>query len=132
MLIGKYFIILLQLCMLMIMNKVGFLIVQFTHIPIPGNVMGMLVLFFLLCTKLVRINWIEHASSILINHLSFFFIPISVGLMTLEAVFMKSGIAIIIVLMISTVLGIIISGSLSQALLMRKEAIQSEYHRHHL
>ncbi len=118
--------------MLMVMNKIGFFIVHFTKIPIPGNVMGMLLLFLLLWTKVIRLNWIEQASSMLIKHLSFFFIPISVGLMTLGTVFMKSGIAIILVLMISTIFGIIISGSLSQALVLRKEAIQGEYHRHQL
>ncbi len=74
---------------LLLLNKVGYVIVEFFHLPIPGNVMGMLLLFLLLITGFIRLEWVDTASSLLIKHLSFFFIPISVGLMTMGAVFMK-------------------------------------------
>ncbi len=94
--------------------------------------MGMLLLFILLWTGVIRLKWVEVASGVLIKHLSFFFIPISVGLMTLGSVFIKSGLGLLTALVVSTMLGIIVSGSLSQALVKRKEAIQIEHDYHRL
>lgn len=130
--IVKWISILGQLLLLLVLNKIGNLFVEFTNLPLPGNVMGMLLLFSLLTTGIVRLEWVEAASSLLIKHLSFFFIPISVGLMTLGAVFIKSGISLLFVLVISTLLGILISGSLSQVLIKRKEVIEIEHDYHHL
>ncbi|MGJ7921553.1 CidA/LrgA family protein [Neobacillus sp. LXY-4] len=129
---ARLFFILFQLCILFLINKAGYYFVEITHLPIPGNVMGMLFLFLLLYTGVIRLQWIDEVASMLIKHLSFFFIPISVGLMTLAPVFMKSGIALLVVLVISTLVGIVVSGSLSQALVIRKEAVQSEQHHHSL
>lgn len=130
--IRKFVFVLFQLFILFLINKIGFFIVDFTHLPIPGNVMGMLILFLLLCTGVIRLKWVDEVSSLLIKHLSFFFIPVSVGLMTLAPVFLKSGVALLVVLVISTLVGIVVSGSLSQVLVNRKEAIHSEHHHHHL
>ena len=128
----KLLTIIFQLAILLILNEVGLLIVKFTHLPLPGNVMGMLLLFLLLWTGVIRLHWVDVASGFLINHLSFFFIPISVGLMTLGSVFIKSGLGLITALVISTLLGIIVSGTLSQAMVKRKEAVQVERSYHHL
>ncbi|WP_211171059.1 CidA/LrgA family protein [Bacillus sp. DNRA2] len=130
--VRNIFNILLQLLVLWGIYQVGVFTVKETHLPIPGNVMGMILLFLLLCTGHIRLDWVEKVSSLLIKHLSFFFIPVSVGLMTLGHVIIKNGVALIIVLVISTLVGIVVSGSLSQALVTRKEAVQHEHHHHHV
>nr|WP_295972057.1 CidA/LrgA family protein [uncultured Bacillus sp.] len=128
----KFLIILLQLMILMAVNQLGGLIVKWTHIPIPGNVIGMILLFFLLCSGLLRLQWIEGASAILTKHLAFFFIPISVGIMTLGSLLSNSGFTILFILFISTFIGIFFSGSLSQLLILKKEGLKAESHRHSL
>lgn len=130
--VRNIFFILIQLLVLWLIYQVGIYMVKISHLPIPGNVMGMLILFILLCTGIIRLDWVDKVSSLLIKHLSFFFIPVSVGLMTLGQVFIKNGIALIIVLVISTLVGIVVSGSLSQVLVTRKEAVQREHHHHHV
>ncbi|WP_246141087.1 CidA/LrgA family protein [Bacillus marasmi] len=130
--IRNIFFVLVQLIVLWGINQMGVLIVKVTHLPIPGNVLGMLILFLLLYTGVIRLDWVDKVSSLLIKHLSFFFIPVSVGLMTLGPVFIKNGIALIIVLVISTLVGIVVSGSLSQFLVHRKEAIHREQRHHHI
>lgn len=117
---------------LMAVNQLGGLIVKWTHIPIPGNVIGMILLFFLLCSGLLRLQWIEGASAILTKHLAFFFIPISVGIMTLGSLLSNSGFTILFILFISTFIGIFFSGSLSQLLILKKEGLKAESHRHSL
>ena len=52
------------------------------HLPIPGNILGMLLLLFLLCTKVVKVEMIDKVSTFLLDHLAFFFIPAGVGIIT--------------------------------------------------
>jgi holin-like protein len=125
----KFLKFFLQLFLLIALNYAGSFIVEFIHLPIPGNVMGMVLLFILLTTGIIRIEWVEAASNVLIKHLGFFFIPISVGLMTLDSVFLNNGFALMIILIASAFIGIAFSGFVAQTLLKRKEGVQSEYHR---
>ncbi|MDE3838916.1 murein hydrolase regulator LrgA [Bacillus methanolicus] len=121
-----------QLFFLISLNYAGSFIAEFLHIPISGNVIGMILLFILLTTGIIRIDWIETAANVLIKHLGFFFIPISVGLMTLGKVFINNGLALMIILFASAFIGIAFSGLAAQTLLKRKEGIQTEYRRHTL
>ena len=44
-------------------------------LPIPGNVIGMMLLFILLLTGIVKENHIDEASELLIANMSLLFIP---------------------------------------------------------
>ncbi|GIP36604.1 CidA/LrgA family protein [Paenibacillus sp. J2TS4] len=63
--------IFIQLCGLLLINEAGYWIEKVTHLPLPGNVIGML-LFLLLITKIIPVHWIEGATSLLMKHLAFF------------------------------------------------------------
>lgn len=103
--------------MLWLIYQVGSVIVQFLHIPIPGNVLGMLILFMSLVTGVIKLEWIEEAASFLLKHLVFFFIPITVGMMTLGSTFLHHGLPLLIILIGSAILGGAITGRASQSLM---------------
>lgn len=126
----KFAFIILQLLILITVNQLGMFLVKWSGLPIPGNVLGMVILFLLLWLGIIPSKWVEGASSILVKHLAFFFIPISVGMMTLGSLFMESGLAIIVILLISTFIGLLSSGSLSQILIHKKEEVKTESHHH--
>lgn len=110
-----------QLFILWLINEISYLIVDSLRLPIPGNVLGMIILFILLLTGVVKLKWIDRAAYFLLKHLVFFFIPITVGIMTLGSVFVKNGVAIIIIVIISATIGIISTGQLAQLLLRKKD-----------
>src|SRR5262245_25550534 len=87
---------------------------------IPGNIVGLALLFVLLSAGIVKERWVSGAATLLTRHLAFFFIPITVGLMGLTDVFVANGAAIVITLVVSAVLGICVAGFTSQALAARK------------
>ena len=60
----------------------GVLIADVTRLPIPGNVIGMLILFLLLCFKVIKVEQISTISNFFLDHLAFFFIPAGVGLIS--------------------------------------------------
>jgi holin-like protein len=56
-------------------------LVALTDLPVPGNVLGIVILFSLLCLGVIRIEQVEEVADFLLKHLMFFFIPIVAGLM---------------------------------------------------
>lgn len=125
----KILVIIFQLCILWGLNELGSVIVRLTHIPLPGNVAGMILFFILLLTGVMKVQWIDRTSSFLIRHLAFFFIPISVGLMTLGGIFLKKGVILLFILCISAIVGICGSGYLSQKWM--KSAEENVHDHHH-
>lgn len=71
----------LQIAGLWLIYRLSAWIVARCHLPVPGNVLGMLILFALLTTGVVKLEWIAGAADLLTKHLAFFFIPVAVGLM---------------------------------------------------
>lgn len=110
-----------QLFLLWLLNQLGIFIVLYFHLPIPGNVVGMILLFVFLMTGVIKLEWINDAASFLLKHLVFFFIPISVGIMTFGALFLQSGLSLTLILIVSASVGIIVTGTVSQMLTQKKE-----------
>lgn len=112
--------IFLQIGILWVIFALGNFIVSVLKLPLPGNVVGMLVLFFLLSTKIVPVQWIEEGAGLLLTHLAFFFIPIAVGLMVWGGLFAASGTWLVLILISTALLSIAITGQIVQVLNRRK------------
>jgi holin-like protein len=126
----KMIMVVMQLLFLWLLNELGYFLVKTFHLPMPGNVIGMILLFVLLITGVVKLSWIEEASSLLIKHLAFFFIPIAVGLMNFGSLFLKSGLSFLIVVIGSIVVGIYVTGFVSQGLVNKKGGAKDGRTRH--
>ncbi|MFP3124977.1 MULTISPECIES: CidA/LrgA family protein [Bacillaceae] len=125
----NFVFLILQLLGLWLLNEAGYWIVETLQLPLPGNVMGMLLLFALLATKTIPLRWIEQASGLLIKHLAFFFIPIAVGLMNFGDLFLQNGVAFITAIIGSAAIGMLITGFTSQKLASKKGESVGEHHR---
>jgi holin-like protein len=75
------------------------------QLPLPDNLVGMLLLFVSLTSGVIRLEWIEAGVSLLGRHLAFFFIPIAVGLMAFGNLFVGHGVAIAVALIVSALSG---------------------------
>lgn len=71
----------LQLALILGICYAGDLIHDYTGIPVPGNILGMLILLLLLCLKIVKLDQIREVSDFFLKRLSFFFLPPAIGLM---------------------------------------------------
>ena len=114
-----------QVAGLFVINKAGYVIADALHLPVPGNLLGMLFLLLLLGTGLVPVRWIEASAALLLRHLAFFFVPITVGLIGFADVFRDNGPAILVTLVTSAAAGIFVAGLSSQRLGARKKAATS-------
>lgn len=77
----KYVTLLLQVGVLYVFSLVGTWIQEIFHLSIPGNLIGMLILFLLLSTRVLPLKWFELGSEKLIVFLPLFLIPSTTGLM---------------------------------------------------
>ncbi|WP_110927834.1 CidA/LrgA family protein [Bacillus massiliglaciei] len=101
-------------------------ITELIHLPIPGNVIGMLLLFILLQTKIVKLEWVEATSGFLVKHLAFFFVPIAIGLMTMGPMFKRYALSLAVVLIVSLIIGFVIAAYTVQRLSQKEE--EAEHH----
>ncbi|MBB3698763.1 CidA/LrgA family protein [Flammeovirga yaeyamensis] len=67
--------------LILAMLSIGTLINELTDLPIPGNVIGMIILFLCLQFKIIPYDWVKDAAASLTKRMSLFFIPAGVGMM---------------------------------------------------
>lgn len=99
------------------MNK----IVDVIHLPIPGSILGIIVLFTLLQTRVLKLEWIEQGANWLLAELLLFFIPAAVGVMKYIPMLESDGVRILIVVVFSTFIVMASSGLTASRIAKRKE-----------
>ena len=66
---------------LLSLQAIGELITLWLHLPLPGSVLGMLLLLFGLRFGLIELEWVKDAAELLLSNLSLLFVPAGVGIM---------------------------------------------------
>ena len=79
-------------------------------LPIPGTVLGMVILLLLLVFKIIPLKLVENAADVLIRHLSIMFVPIGVGLMSVAYLLEGYIFSIIVIVTISLVVVMVSTG----------------------
>jgi holin-like protein len=103
-----------QALILCLLFGVGTVLAQALSLPLPGNLVGMLLLLFLLSVGIVRPANVQDLSGLAVKHFNFFFIPIVVGLMAWTTLLAASGLALGISLIGSAVVGLVAAGLATQ------------------
>ena len=110
----KFLIIVLQICILYIFSFIGTTIHNVFHTVIPGSIIALILLFICLCLKIIPVKFIEHGAGFLLGILTLFYIPATVGIMNYPSLLSLHGGLLVLVLLLSTVISIAISGKASQ------------------
>ncbi|WP_409343553.1 CidA/LrgA family holin-like protein [Paenibacillus sp. MBLB4367] len=99
-----------------LMNKLSALL----HLPLPGSILGMIVLYALLETKVVQLSWIESGAAWLLAELLLFFIPPSVGLIAYRSLLLHEGLRILLVIVLGTVIVMVCTGAVAERMANRR------------
>lgn len=94
---------LIQLMIILVTYFIGQLLQTLFHLPIPGAVLGLLLLFLALQIGIIKVEMIEDVCEFLISNMSFLFIPAGVGLMNAFVVLKGKWTVFIVILIISTI-----------------------------
>lgn len=103
-----------QALILCLLFGLGTALAQTFSLPLPGNLVGMLLLLLLLSVGIVRPAHVEDVAGLAVTHFNFFFIPIVVGLMAWTSLFATSGLGLGISLIGSAVIGLVAAGLATQ------------------
>lgn len=109
------FMIILAFCLL------GELLRAMLPFPIPASVYGMLALLLCLCLGIVKLHQVEDTGSFLIQIMPTLFITSNVGLMTVFSSVAGSLPAVLGISAISTVIVMVVTGRVSQAIIRGRE-----------
>lgn len=115
------FKITLQIVLLYGIYLLGEFIQSISHIPVPGSIVGMLLLFVALHVKLVKRNWLSLGGTFLLKHLPLLFIPATVGVIDYLELFKGKGLVTIAIAFLSTFIVMVVSSLLSDFILAKSE-----------
>ena len=92
------------LAVLLVLQAIGEALAHSLTLPIPGPVVGMILLIAALGIPQLRAP-VKAAAEVLLGHLSLLFIPIGVGVITHLDLVAQYGVRLLVVIVVSTWLG---------------------------
>lgn len=111
----------LQVAVLMGFSELLNVLVRWLHLPVPGSIIGIALVFILLQTKVIKLEWVELGANWLLAELLLFFIPSAVGIMNYIPMLEHDGVRIVVIVIFSTILVMVSSGLLAGTMAKRKE-----------
>ncbi|WP_138495588.1 CidA/LrgA family protein [Paenibacillus pinistramenti] len=115
------FIGILQVVVLFLISMAMNKLTELLHLKIPGSILGIVLVFILLKTKVIKLEWIERGANWLLAELLLFFIPSAVGVMQYIPMLENEGLQILVVVILSTVIVMLCSGIVASRITKRKE-----------
>ncbi|WP_110930868.1 CidA/LrgA family holin-like protein [Paenibacillus bouchesdurhonensis] len=112
----------LQVILLFFISIVMNQIAELLHLPIPGSILGIIIIFALLKTNVIKLTWIEKGANLLLAELLLFFIPSAVGIMKYIPLLESDGVRILVVVISSTFIVMLSSGLIASKITKRKES----------
>ena len=97
------------------------LLYYFLPLPIPASVYGLVILFVLLCTKIIKLEQIENVADFLLLVMPIFFIEPSVGLMTSVDAIKGQAVVLVLMCVLSTIVVTVVTGLVAQLMIRMKQ-----------
>ncbi len=104
----------LQVAGVFAIGAAGYALAATFHLPLPGNVLAIVLLYALLATRIVRLEWLDRGATLVTANLVLFIVPLAAGLMTLGNVLLRHGLPLILVLLVSLACGIVVTGRIAE------------------
>ena len=85
-----------------------------THLPIPGSIFGLVLLFSSLNLRLIPLDYVLQTGSFLLNYITLFFVPVGVGLLQYSEFLSTHWLTILVSSVISTIATLLFVGGFYQ------------------
>lgn len=93
------------------------MIAAIVPIPIPASVVGLVLLFLLLCLKVIKLEQVETLGTSLTSLIGFLFVPSGISVMNSLGVMQQYGLQIVLVILLATIILLGATGLFSQLIL---------------
>lgn len=101
------------------LQLLGEVFTRWLELPLPGSVVGMLLLLAALRLEMVRVEWVKDAAELLLNNLSLLFVPAGVGVMVYADLIARHWLALSVATSLSTLVVLAATGWSAQYLVRR-------------
>lgn len=108
-----------QFLVIMIISFVGELLKIFLPLPVPASIYGMIILFILLETGLVKLGSVKGVGDFLIEIMPVMFIPAGVGLLESWGVLQPIIVRVISATLVTTITVMVASGLAAQTIIRK-------------
>ena len=117
-----------QLLIILAISFVGEALKYFLPLPIPASIYGMVLLFILLLTGVVKLDDVQDVGKFLIEIMPVMFIPAGVGLMASWGVLKPMLVPVVVTIVVSLVLVMGISGRITQRVIRHNQKKEVKDH----
>ncbi|HIH0081456.1 TPA: antiholin-like murein hydrolase modulator LrgA [Staphylococcus aureus] len=106
-----------QVIVIALVLFVSKIIESFMPIPMPASVIGLVLLFVLLCTGAVNLGEVEKVGTTLTNNIGLLFVPAGISVVNSLGVISQAPFLIIGLIIVSTILLLICTGYVTQIIM---------------
>lgn len=103
-----------QFLIIICITLVGEVLSYLTPLNIPASIYGMVILFLLLCTKVLKLESVRETGRFLVEIMGVMFVPATVGLIDCWNVFSRSILLYVIATVIATAITMAVGGLVTQ------------------
>ena len=111
----------LQLAIIFGICVVGEFLHRIVGVPLPGNIIGMVILLALLCSKIIKLEQIAEVSGFFLKYLPLFFLPPSIAIMGVGDDILSRWPLLLSLCIVFTLITIAAGGISTQFLIRRQE-----------
>ncbi len=120
-----------QFTIILVISFIGELLNKYIPLPVPASIYGIIIMFICLMTGIIKVSQVKEASAFLIDIMPLVFIPAAVGLVNSWGLISDSWYQYVIVLVVTTVVVMAVSGLATQAVMhlgMKKKGKERDEH----
>ena len=115
-----------QFLIIVLVSFLGELLNYLIPLPIPGSIYGMVLMFILLCSGIIKLEQVKKTWKFLLDIMPVMFIPSAVGITSQFEQLKDIWLQIIVITIITTVITIAVTGLSSQAIIRWKKRKESK------
>ena len=112
---------LMQFGIIIGLSLVGEVLNSVIPLPVPASVWGMVLLFVLLCLKVIKLDQVQDAADFLLSIMTVMFVPVGASLITSFADIKDEILGIFAIIIVSTVVCFLVTGKVSKKIIDKSE-----------
>ena len=117
-----------QFVIILFVSFIGEVLKYVLPLPIPASIYGLVLMFILLETKVLKVEAVQDAGKFLIEIMPMMFIPAGVGLLNAWDKLKPVLVPVIVIMFVSTIVVMGVSGKVTQTMIEAEERKKNEGH----
>ena len=110
-----------QFLMIMLFTFLGEVLREVLPLPVPASIYGLVLMFVALLTGVLKVEKVRETGKFLIEIMPLMFIPAAAGLIDAWPSLKPVGVPIVVIMVVSTVIVMVLSGRVTQFMMRRKK-----------